>query len=53
MRQIVGFCLRVVGLVLVIGRTEGILSCVQGNSKMMKLGPDRCIAKVSSQLALA
>lgn len=38
---------------LVIERTEGILSCVQGNSKVMKLGLDRCIAKVSSQLALA
>lgn len=25
---------------LVIERTEGILSCVQGNSKVMKLGLD-------------
>lgn len=35
---------------LVIERTEGILSCVQGNSKMMKLGLDRCIAKAASLL---
>lgn len=38
---------------LVIETTGGVLSSVQWNGKMMKLGLERCIAKVSSQLALA
>lgn len=38
---------------LVIERNGGILSCVQWNDKMMKMGLEICVGKVSSQLALA